>query len=456
VTIDGATAAFGSAATDPEAATRAFREIWRERGAVIGADFDVAPCPYTEAELIALDAAGRRVGYLPPELATQRSRHLLAAIFPLLRSFALLEGNPVRNLDNPSGWFDYDATEEAPYLHTDEPDLLAAVAAEGRTLASLNQYVVATQDSKLLTGSYLDERRTWSRFAHYLGEQMVCSRVDGAEPPIGERPEVPNEGCLLVAYDLGSGDRFDILGGRSVGAPATGRNLVVDERDAGPTSWPDDLPDPEALDLAGERARQAATYIALGFHRELGLTEADYTASLPRIAPQPPGYRGRLDVPLVIETRIPWERQADLAGITRSVGTRSSTFAPIDARHAVPATPYAAWFAWFGQRFPDPIAPDEARADLADDERGGSVLEMVAQHIAHPVLNATGRFIDAIGFESRDLTFLEGEEVPLRRNPDICFWRGKPEIGIALHPIAFDNCRPLVRGADLSTEAGDA
>ncbi|GAA1857511.1 hypothetical protein GCM10009836_42150 [Pseudonocardia ailaonensis] len=446
VTLEDAMAAYRANPTDPDVVTSAFREIWRERAAAAGTVHDVPPCPYTAAELAAVDAAGRRVGYLPAELATQRTRHRLAAIFPLLRSFALFEGNPVTNLDNPSGWFDYDAGTDAPYLGSDEHDLVAAVAAEGRTLASLNQYIVATQDSKLLTGRYLDERVTWSRFAHYIGGRMVCSRVDGPEPPAADRPEEPNEGSLLVAFDLGPGDRVDYLGGRSVGAPSTGRGLVAEAPDP-VLRYPDDLPDPAALDLDGELARQAAGYVALGFHRELGLTEAEYVASLPRFAPQPPEYRGRLDVPLLVETRIPWERQADLAGITRSVGTRTTTFVPIDERHREPAGPYTAWFAWFGQRFPDPVAPDEARAELAADERGGSVLELVAQHVAHPVLNATGRFVDAIGHETRDITFLKDEENQVRRNPDICYWRGKPELGIALHPVAYVNCRPLVRGS---------
>jgi hypothetical protein len=437
--------------TDVGATTRLFQELWRERGARIGASFDVPPCPYTSDELAALHAAGRRPGFLPPELATQSSRHLLGRIFPLLRSYALFEHNPVTNLDNPSGWFDYDVAEDAPYGGTDEQGLVDTVASEGRWLASLNQYVVATQDSVVLTGRYLDERGTWSRFAHYVGGRMVCSRVDGAEPPAGTRTEEPLEGALLVAYDVGPGDRFDQLGGRSVGAPSAGRGLVDDPVDPVALS-PEAIDDlPVGLDLDAERDRQAAVFVQLGFHTELGLDKAAYLASLPHFAPQPADYRGRLDVPLLVETRVSWERQADLADISRSYGSRTTEYTPIDARHAVPTGPYTAWVNWFGQRFPDPIAPDDARADLAPDELGATAYEMVALHLAHPVLNTTGRFLDAIGDETRTLKMFEGAATEdVRRNPGLCYWRGRAEVGANLHPTAFAMFRPLIRGTAIT------
>ncbi len=451
MTLNGAVLAFVDAPTDPDAATQAFREIWRERGERIGAIYDVPACPYTADELRALDAAGRRVGYLPPEMATQATRHLLAKIFPLLQSYALFERNPVTNRDNPSGWFDYDSPEEAPYLNTDAPSLIEAVTSEGRWLASLNQYVVASQDSKLLTGRYLDEGRTWSRLAQYLDGKLVCSRIDGPAAPGGERVEVPVDGSLLVAFDLGDADRVGLLGGRSVGAPTGGRGLIDDGIDPATLSPEtiDDIADPATLDLDEEWQRQVATYVRLGFHTELGMTEAEYVASLPRIAPQPPQYAGRLDVPLVVDPRISWEQQADLADISRSFSSRSHSYTPIDDRHVVPAQPYVAWVNWFGQRFPQPISPGEARAGLADDELGANVHEMVALHIAHPALNFTGRFIDAIGFESRTMELHEGDATT--RNPGLCFWRGRAEIGANMHPVAYSIFRPLIRGTSITT-----
>ncbi len=451
MTIEAAVRAFADDPTDPDTATRALREIWRERGDRIGASFDVPPCPYSAAELRALAADVRRVGYLPPEMATQATRHLLAKIFPLLQSYALFERNPVTNLDNPSGWFDYDAAEEAPYLNTDAPELIETVTAEGRWLATLNQYVVASQDSKLLTGRYLDEGRTWSRLAQFVDGKLVCSRIDGPAAPGGERVEVPVDGSLLVAFDLGDADRVALLGGRSVGAPSGDRGLIDDGIDPvalSPESI-DDLPDPATLDLGEEWTRQIENYVRLGFHTELGMSADDYRASLPRIAPQPSQYRGRLDVPLLIDPRVSWERQADLADMSRSFSSRSHIYEPIDDRHAVPAQPYVAWVNWFGQRFPQPTSPGDARADLADDELGGNVHELVALHIAHPVLDYTGRFIDAVGLESRTMELHEGDAT--NRNPGLCFWRGRAEIGANMHPVAYSIFRPLIRGTLITT-----
>ena len=450
--LDLSIAAYNRNPTDPANVTDVFDAIWRQRGSLVDAVYEVPPCPYSAGELAAIAAAERRVGFLPAELATQSTRHTLALIFPLLRSYALFERNAVTNLDNPWGWFDYDAAVDAPYLQTDEESLAEQVADEGRTLASLNQYVVAAQDSLLFAGEYLDQRGTWSRFNHFVNGTMVCSRLDGAAPPVGRRVEVPNEGCLLVAFDLGSSDRPPILGGRSVGWPSTGRDLIDDDIDPASLSpeTVDDMSDPTTLDLVAEWTRQANEFLQIGFHTKLGLTEAQYVASLPTFQTQPHEYRGRLDVPLLIETRISWEQQADLAGISRSFGSRNTQYLPIDDRHQVPDQPYAAWVNWFGQRFPEPISPDDARDQLALDELGGNLHELIALHVAHPVLNSTGRFIDAIGLESRTMG-MQGADDQTRRNPGLCYWRAMPEIGANLHPVAYSIFRPLIRGTAITT-----
>ena len=78
--------------------------------------------------------------------------------------------NSVTNDQNPSGWFDYETQIEAPYLDTTEEQLIEKVAQDGRRLLSLNEYIVASQDSKLLTGRYLDEGR-------YFNERKTSVRL---------------------------------------------------------------------------------------------------------------------------------------------------------------------------------------------------------------------------------------------------------------------------------------
>lgn len=66
----------------PELITQSHQTIWQNRGELVEATYEVTPCPYTQEELIEIEASGKRVGYLPPELATQQSRHILGEIFP--------------------------------------------------------------------------------------------------------------------------------------------------------------------------------------------------------------------------------------------------------------------------------------------------------------------------------------------------------------------------------------
>lgn len=141
----------------PELMTQTFQAVWQARGELVGATYEVAPCPYTQEELADLEANGKRVGYLPAELATQQSRHILGKMFPKMDSHSVQKNNSVTNDENPSGWFDYESAIDAPYLNTTEKQLIERITRDGRKILSLNQYIVASQDSKLFIGHYLDE-----------------------------------------------------------------------------------------------------------------------------------------------------------------------------------------------------------------------------------------------------------------------------------------------------------
>lgn len=188
----------------PELVTQTHQAIWQARGELVGATYEVTPCPYTQKELVDLETSGKRVGYLPTELATQQSRHILDEMFPKMGSESVQKGNLVTNDENPSGWFDYEAGIDAPYLDTKEEQLMERIAKDGRNILSLNQYIVAGQDSKLFTGQYLDETRTWVR----LGSRDE-GRVVGAS--------FFQFGYLRVGWDLDPAHRVPFLGGRSSG-----------------------------------------------------------------------------------------------------------------------------------------------------------------------------------------------------------------------------------------------
>ncbi len=411
----------------PAAHTRAQRAIWAAR-----ASEQVVPeCPFTSEELAAAAAAGRQIGYLPPQLSGAAGRSRLAQIFPQMSSFALHPGAPFTNDVDVAGWFDYDAGPDAPNTDLDEPTLLARLEDEGRRLLTLNQYIIAAQDTKLLTGHYPDERRTWTRVGTRQDGGMIMARFDGPEMAEGMGDEDPVDGSLLIAYDVEAGDHFAVLGART-----------------GPLCPPLGQPDP-----VDERARIIDAYLRAGFATALGLSAEQYAATLPAIGAIPPHYRGTFDLPLIVETRIPWREQAARLGVGLSGSSLRNEYVAVDSARPAPQQPYAAWFTAWGQRFPAPTAPDDALAQLRPElEVGRSLIELLAMEAAHPEFTASGRFFDVIGAVGRDLPVpgLVGE-VPRLRTACIYHWRGRPEIGANLHPLAFPIFRPLVRGSETNS-----
>jgi hypothetical protein len=427
---------------DPGKATRLVRSLWQERGR-----FDVPDCPFSIDELRDFSTAGRRVGYLPEELATQAGRTQLGELFPLMRCYSLLPDNIVVNDEDAWGWFDYELEVDAGRLDTDEPTVVDELRAAGLTLLSLNQYIVASQDSRQLTGQYLDERRSWTRVGSRIDGKMVAVRFDGPEMADGLGGEEPVDGTLLVAYDVHAGDRGPVLGARST-------TMTRDRQVASPEPAAERVP--EAIvrldELEAEWRRQADAHIDAGYHIELGLGADEYVASLPRLGAQPAEYRARFDVPVLVDARLSWQTAATLAGINISAHSRKFGYEPIDPTADAPTHPYWAWFSGWGQRFPDPIAPADARSSLGDDEVAADVAELVAMHLAHPDLVARGRWLEAIGSVMPNAQ-IDGlsNRVDALRAAGLMWWRARPEIGANLHPTAYTMFRPLVRGASTTT-----
>jgi hypothetical protein len=431
--------------SDPAVVTAAFRGLWSVRGIEMGLAVDVSDCPYTAAELSQLAGQRRRPAFLPAELATQADRARLAKLFPLLLSWAVNEDNVVTNDADAWGWFDYETDTAAPHTDLNEAGLRSNAARDDRTLLTLNQYIVASEDNQLASGEYLDQTGSWSRLGSRFDGRAVACRFDGPKPADDLYAEEPAVGCLLVAYDLGSEDLGPSLGGRT-------STRVQDVSRASEPRLAYDIarmPVPSVGDLAAERARIIAAFIAVGFHEHLGLDAADYAASFPAIAKQSEQYRGRFDLPLLVETRISWREQAALVGIALGGGQLNLDYVPLNERTAVLPAPYAGWFTWWGQRFDAPITADDARAALADDEVGANLNELIALHVAHPELNEAGRFFEPLGYllDGSFATGLSGFDDSIVRTACMYRWRGRPEIGANLHPKEFSIFRPLVRGA---------
>ena len=419
----------------PEALTTFFDRLWRERARdLLGSD-RVPPCPYSADDIREVERRGGRIGYLPPRLASRSGRHLLGLIFPEMRCFSLLADNQVDNEHDHAGWFDYACMVDAPMNGLDEADVRLQCDHDGTRLLTLNEYIVASQDHRLFTGSYLDEYRTWARIGSRLGDRLIAARFDGPVTADGLGGEPPTEGCLLTAYDVAATDRLDILGARATVVGSRSDSAVVE---------PASCIESDTADRRRERTRILRLMLDLGFHTELELSQPAYVASIPLVGPSPDP--DRFSIPLIVETRIGWRRQAQLAAVELSQGTRSTEYVAANPRWQCPTEPYVAWCAAWDQRFAEPIAGREARSRLSHDEIGGSPLELVAMHIAHPELGQVARYFEAIGYGSTSVSAgaeLEDSE----RLPSMYYWRGHAEIGAQLHHDPYPIFRPLVRAA---------
>ena len=96
--------------------------------------------------------------------------------------------------------------------------------------------------------------------------------------------------------------------------------------------------------LGAEWSRQTQRFIDLGFHEELGLSEQEYLDSLPRFGLQPESFKGRFDIPLIVETKIPVVRQCKLAGIDYYLEGLKVCDWPGDPQgYITPEKPYFTW-----------------------------------------------------------------------------------------------------------------
>lgn len=177
-------AQFKETTHNPEFLTAFFQRLWTIRQKQAGNEVLAGPlgpiesCPYTQEQIDQISEEGRRIGYIPHDLATDKKLPYLAAVFPSMHPSGI-SLNSISNELNSSGWFDYDASENTPNTYTNETELRNLFASRGRDGMNLNQYIVASQDSKLLTGKYLEERRELNRLlGSSVNGNVIAGRFD--------------------------------------------------------------------------------------------------------------------------------------------------------------------------------------------------------------------------------------------------------------------------------------
>lgn len=183
--------------------------------------------------------------------------------------------------------------------------------------------------------------------------------------------------------------------------------------------------------LARLRDAQIQRLIDLKFHELREMSEDDYRASFPDILPQPDTYRGRFDIPLVVDPLIhtPQLTAAGIYGIDMHKLTNTV---------AVPRLPYTIWTS--DVRKHRGRSHSDMMGQLAPDEVAGSLAEVVALYMQRPDL-----FIDfaVIAAGSRYHGFA---------SPHIHTFEGNARIDPIFDISAFPNYGGLSRGAVINDE----
>ncbi len=189
----------------PEAVTSSWQLKWGVWGERVGLNVTVPDFEGSQQDLNEHLLRGDRPVFVPAEISTQGTRHLLGKIWPAMQSHCVAENTRVTNEKEHSGWRYTEGTTNAPFIDTKEQDLKDKIkkVEAGREGLNATEYIIASQDHKLLTGEYFDQGSTWARL---LESRLVGSVVDARFFPYG---------YLDVIWHLRSDDPYPFLGGRS-------------------------------------------------------------------------------------------------------------------------------------------------------------------------------------------------------------------------------------------------
>ncbi len=158
-----------------------------------------------------------------------------------------------------------------------------------------------------------------------------------------------------------------------------------------PSRLPPQEPRAGTLNPGETVARHVDRFIELGFHRELGQTEEEYrdTFRPPHPFAQPERYRGKFDILITVDPRVPLDRQLRLARVATDINLRF-------LRNGwTPGRPYAIWTHDGTLRDPENIK----QVFYQVDETPCPLVELLALYLQHPQLVIKGeKFgIDAYG-----------------------------------------------------------
>jgi hypothetical protein len=131
-----------------EKAVSFWRAFWFKNGIKIDRAIEVPDPSITGADMVRARESGSALIFIPEAVSTQEGRSLLGKMFPRMHGDSVREGNFYANRSNVWGWRWFKPIPEALVVDFDKSQILRP---------TLNEYIVVSQATKLLTGKYLDE-----------------------------------------------------------------------------------------------------------------------------------------------------------------------------------------------------------------------------------------------------------------------------------------------------------
>src|SRR3989344_971359 len=135
------------------------------------------------------------------------------------------------------------------------------------------------------------------------------------------------------------------------------------------------------LDLDKEWSKQAGK-LAYLFAKLLGQSRDEYKDGLPQFAPQPEAYKGRLNIPVLVQTPSAKLTLARIVEVAEVDGQKIVSYLELDevqdwqkdpGKFRTPETAYATWLSDGSTNLNRSVK--SVRAGLAVDERGGTVFD---------------------------------------------------------------------------------
>lgn len=167
--LDKALSEYRTKPHTPELITDFQRVLWGEISRVAGVDVVVPVVLESPKEIEEKERKGKGIILVPDAYAQQAQRPLIAAAFRLVNNgyvpkhWSMQADNSVTNDLIHTGYRWIDMSIDAPHTGTNEQQARNAARKEGAEGINHSEYVIAGLQSKLVSGKYLDQDRTWIR-----------------------------------------------------------------------------------------------------------------------------------------------------------------------------------------------------------------------------------------------------------------------------------------------------